>query len=368
MVAINRAWSRQRVAADCASWPDEAERASWMDLFGDKHAEKQWARETAYQNAGVYSRYFLLTGETEVTPRGLRLFVRLCEMGAMKRKCSPRTVAGYVAAIYKVLRLLHPENDYRALGKIMWRMLHLAERTPKQRTAAVPDAVDLERSAWRMVEAGRKIRRADKERGTMVFRTGLYLLMGLYIPERLRAFASLTVDQVNLATCLIVFRPDQTKNKRECPRPIPPELVSVIREWLKMRQEFKPGHDFFWISLKGGGPALPATLYAALRAETDDPRGFPFPVTPHPLRNAAATFIVRHAPEKAPLVGAVLAQRDPRLAREYIEGAGMIEASRDAGRTIMASGEAPKIDLRRGPRRFRRGKRILTPPGVSNSI
>ncbi len=87
MAAVNRAWSRQRVINDCACWPDEAERARWIHLFADEHMEKTWARETAYQNAGVHGRYFLFTGETEVTPRGLKAFIALCEMGAMTRRC-----------------------------------------------------------------------------------------------------------------------------------------------------------------------------------------------------------------------------------------------------------------------------------------
>lgn len=367
MAGINRAWSRQRVINDCACWPDEAERARWMHLFADEHMEKTWARETAYQNAGVYSRYFLLTGETEVTPRGLKAFIALCEMGAMKRRCCPRTIAGYVAAIYKMLRLLHPENDYAALGRITARMLSLAARTPKRRTAAVADAVDLDRFGWRLIDRGRKIRHANRERGTLLFRTGLHILMGLYMPERLRAFASLEVGQVNLDGGLIVFRADQTKNRRESARPLPPDLIPVICEWLGMRLDFKPDHDLFWISLKTGAAAGPATLYAAMRAETSDPADFRSPVTPHPLRNAAASFIVRHAPEKATLVSPVLGQLDAKLAGEYIEGAGMIEASRDAAHIIMSSGEAPKIDRRRGPRRYRRGKLVLTPPASSTS-
>lgn len=362
MAAINRSWSRQRVVDECAAWPDPDERARWIELFADEHAKRPWVRETAYQNAGVYTRYHILTGETEVTPHGLRVFIKLCERGAYKGRCTPRTIAGYVAAIYKTLRLLHPDRDYLALAKIAYVMLKVADRTPKQRTAAVADAVDLERFARDMIERARKIWRDERVRGAMLFRTGLYILMGLYMPERLRAFTSLAINQVNFDTRRIVFRPDQTKNKRESEREIPEGLVPLMREWLEMRASFQPDHDFFWISLKTGRAAASATLYAALRGETSDPHDFRAPVTPHPLRNAAATFIVRYAPEKAPLVSTILTQRSPELAREYTNGAGMIEASREAARVIMNSGVVPKLDRRRGPKKFKRGKRVLTPP------
>lgn len=362
MAAVNRSWSRQQVVDECAAWPDPNERARWIELFADEHAKRPWVRETAYQNAGVYTRYFQLTGETGVTLHGLRVFIALCERGAYKRRCAPRTIAGYVAAIYKTLRLLHPDRDYPALAKITHIMLKVADRTPKQRTAAVADAVDLERFARNMIERGRRIWPVERVRGAMLFRTGLFTLMGLYMPERLRAFTALAVNQVNFETRRIVFRPDQTKNKRESEREIPESLVPLMHEWLEMRGSFHPDHDFFWISVKTGRAAACATLYAALRGETSDPHDFRASVTPHPLRNAAATFIVREAPEKAPLVGTILTQRSERLAREYTDGAGTIEASREAAKVIMNSGVAPKLDRRCGPKKYKRGKRVLTPP------
>lgn len=362
MTAINRSWSRQWVLDECAAWPDPNERARWIELFADEHAERPWVRETAYQNAGVYTRYFLLTGETEVTPHGLKVFITLCERGAYKGSCTPRTIAGYVAAIYKTLRLLHPDRDYRALAKIVGAMLRIADRTPKRRAAAVADAVDLERFARDMIERGRRIWPVERLRGAMLFRTGLFILMGLYMPERLRAIASLAVAQVKFDTRRIVFRPVQTKNKRQSEREIPESLVPLMREWLEMRAGFQPDHGFFWISLKTGRAAASATLYAALRAETSDPHDFRAPVTPHLLRNTAAEFIVRHAPEKAPLVSTILTQRSPKLAREYTNGAGTIEASREAAGLIMNSGVVPKLDRRRGPKKYKRGKRVLTPP------
>jgi len=100
-------------------------------------------------DASVYSRYFLITGETAVTPRGLKLFIRLCELGAMRRRCRPRTVAGHVAALYKMLRLLHSDRDHRVLGRLARQMLALAARTPKRRAAATPAARVLPRRPCR---------------------------------------------------------------------------------------------------------------------------------------------------------------------------------------------------------------------------
>lgn len=344
MSSVISIWSREAVLGDCVLWPDEAERKQWISLFGDDVPCKRWSRYTAYNCASVYTRYFLLTGEEEVTPDGLKLFISLCEAGAVRAPCCPRTIAGYVAAIYRILRLLHPDNRFELLKVIVFQMLRLASQTPKRRSAAVKDAREVVALGWKLIALGREAEETDTRRARVLFRTGLFLLLGIYIPERLRAWSSLTISQIDFTAGTILFEGKQTKNGRDNARPIPPELIPPMREWL---DDFRgePAHDFFWIAVTSGGAAVPATLYAALRKET---RELGTPVTPHPLRNAAATFIVRQAPEKAAIASIVLGQRDPTMVKEYTEGAEMMEAARQATAIIKNAGTLPKT--RRGAR------------------
>ncbi|MBX6370483.1 MAG: hypothetical protein IRZ04_21135, partial [Rhodospirillales bacterium] len=120
MTACNRVWTRALVEKDCASWPAD-QRGRWLELFGDESSPRPWVRETAYQRAGVYTRYLSITGEDWLTPNGVRLFVR-----SVEKKVCPRTVAGYVAALFGIGRLLRPEVNLHWLYRAAVRMIQLA--------------------------------------------------------------------------------------------------------------------------------------------------------------------------------------------------------------------------------------------------
>lgn len=340
-VAINRTWSLAHVQRDCASWPDPQERATWISEFGYDHSRRPWVRESAYDKARVYSRYFETTGETAVTMTGMRVFIGLCELGG----CSPRTLAGYAAAIFCVLRLLHPEIPFDWLYRRVLAMQKAAAMTPKKRAAAIPDPLDLYAFAMELIEKGRAIGR-DTDRGRDFFQTGLYIAIALHCPERLRALASIDLDQINLDQRTITFRPDQTKDKTEATRELHHELIPIIREWIKeVRGE--PAHRGLWVTRTGSAP-VPPTIYAALRRHSKD---FEVRVSSHPIRNAAVTFVMREAPDKARLAGILLRHKPgSHVTEEYVMGAGMIEASRMGAALLQNVGKRPEI-LRRKRRR-----------------
>jgi integrase len=340
--AINRTWSLAHVHRDCASWPDPQERTTWLAKFGDEHSPRPWVRESAYDKARVYSRYFETTGETVLTMQGMRVFIRLCELGG----CCPRTLAGYAAAIFCVLRLLHPENSCQWLYRRVLAMQKAAAATPKKRAAAIHDALDLCKFAMELIEKGRAAGRKT-DRGRDLFGTGLYIIIAVHCPERLRALTSIDLDQIDLDQRTITFRPDQTKGKVEAQRELHENLIPIIREWIKDFRGDHP-HRRLWATRTGSAP-VPATIYAALRRHS---KKFEVPITSHPIRNAAASFIMREAPDKARLVGAILWHKSGSPAtEEYIMGAGMIEASRTAGTLLQNVGKRPENSRRRRRRR-----------------
>ncbi len=340
--AVNRVWTLESVERDCASWPDPAERAAWVEEFGYDHSRRHWVRESAYDKARVYSRYFEATGEAAVTMRGMFAFIKLCEMGG----CCPRTLAGYAAAIYCLVRLLHPKNRYEWLYTRVRAMQKAAARTVKKRAAAIPDTLDLYAFALDLIERARRIS-GDPGHRQNLFRTGLYIAIALHCPERLRALTSIDLDQIDLAQGTITFRPDQTKTKVEVTRVLHESLIPLIREWIdEIRGE--PDHHFLWVTKTGSAP-VPATIYAALRRHSQDQT---VRITSHPIRNAAATFIMREAPDKARLAGAILWHKPgSSITDEYIQGAGMIEASREVGTLLQGIGKHPDRKPRRRGRR-----------------
>jgi len=161
---------------------------------------------------------------------------------------------------------------------------------------------------------------------TQLFRDGLFLLLGLMCPERRRALESLRVSQVDLAGRRIVFDARQIKTSEARERELPPELAMAIEVWLeKWRGRYAPTHDGLWIAT-GGKPVGSGTLYAAMRTLTQDRLGVG--LSPHRLRDLAATFVVETAPERAALASAMLAHKSMSMTQKYTLTASQIEASR----------------------------------------
>jgi integrase len=348
VAACNRTWSMELVQRDCAAWPAD-EQATWIRLFGHPTSPRPWARPTAYQNAGVYTRYLLLTNETGITREGVETFILLHE--AEEEVCR-RTIAGYVADLVEIGHLLHPGSVDWLKGPAL-AMKKEADRTPKKREAAIPDAVDLLEHGWKLIRLGRQvgpnrrgtgIGRGAKHRGTLLFRTGFFIVFVLNCPERLRAVADLRLGQIDHERRRITFTADQTKDGKEHPWTVPPEVLELIQEWrTKFRPTLKPTDDCLW-STAGGGPGsttgtgpCTSTLYAALRKETGE---LPAPVTPHPIRNAAGTLIVREAPDRAAMASPLLWHKNPKTTAEYTETASMIGATEESW-DIIASYRRP---------------------------
>ena len=353
MVSCNRVWSRANAESDCRTWKD-TERARWLELFGsdDPELPRRWARETAYQNAGVYTRYLACVREQGLEPRlsadGLRLFIRKCEAaGAEGEGCVPRTIAGYIGALYKIGRLLSPEADLAWLMKSYLRAEAVAKRTPKLRNTRIVDAGELYLLGKRLVEEARRLGPGAGWAAIGRYRTGLFICFGLIGPERLRALQSLKLS--DFADGCAFYGPEDIKVKRESVRAMTEEVEAMLWEWIAdFRSIYEPHHDAVWIA-RGGAPAVPATLYIAMRQVTE--AEFGVPVTPHILRNIAATFIKRHAPEKAAIIPIILGHSSDAVTPEYTQTAESIEAARIVGAIIDARRESLEREVRAVTRR-----------------
>jgi len=348
MASCNRVWSRANAERDCLTWND-MERARWLELFGsdDPDLPRCWVRETAYQNASVYTRYLACVRERGLEPRlsadGLRLFIHECEAAKGDREgCVPRTIAGYIGALYKIGRLLSPEADLAWLMKSYLRAEAVAKRTPKLRNTHIVDAGELYLLGKRLVEEARRLGPGAGWTAIGKYRTGLFICFGLIGPERLRALHSLKLS--DFADGCAFYGPEDIKTKRESVRAMTEEVEAMLREWIAdFRSVYEPSHDAVWIA-RGGAPAVPATLYIAMRQVTEADLGVP--VTPHILRNIAGTFIERHAPAEAAIIPIILDQRSEAVTRIYIETAGSIEAGRTAGAIIDTRREGLEREVR----------------------
>lgn len=356
-------WRRDIVEHDCATWPEE-DRQRWLELFADDDPLKPrpWVRATAFQNAGVYTRYLACVRrhglEDRLSYAGVCAFIREREAAGNVM----RTIAGYVASLYKIGRLLRPEEDLGWLLKSLRNTLKVAEQSVKLRNGRLADALEIYRLGQDLVAKARRLGPASWN-ATELYRTGLFLCFGLIVQERLRAQTGLTLDDIDLDDAHVFYAAHLIKNKHESERVFNDEVRAMLREWVDVfRARWRPQHRALWIA-RGGQPATAATLAAAMRRVTR--RALGVALSPHSLRHAAATFLARMAPEHAPLATTILGQRSEAVTREYTETADNLQASRDAAALIEGHGKEirrlvranTRSEIALSPRRRRRAMR-----------
>jgi integrase len=356
------------VAHDCSSWHSD-DQARWTELFDPDQAwfDPIWVRQTQYQNAGVYTRYLNAVRAAGaatprfVTPRGLQAFIRATEA----KGCRVRTIAGYTWALYKMTTLLWPNRSKGWLRQSCQELEREAVRTSKRKITRIPDPGELLILADDLLQAART-RPVRDWRATELFRTGLYIRLGLYMPERLRALCKLQIDWVDFEVGQINLPGAVIKTKDDRARHLPPHALHLIKEWLSdwraswiasrksAADATAASHDSLWIG-KGGKPASDGALTASLGKMTKS--YFGYPVTSHRFRDAAATLHVERAPAEAQLARQNLGQRSDAMIREYTETAKQVAA----GKSLAAALDVTETELRKRVRASSRTAIALNP-------
>jgi len=91
-------------------------------------------------------------------------------------------------------------------------------------------------------------------------------------------------------------------------------------------------------------------MYAAMRTATRRPEILGQALTPHQLRDAAATLIVEDSPAMASLASIVLDHRDHRITRAYTLQANQIAAGRALSQAIVRRSEETRRTVRSATR------------------
>ncbi|WP_026988478.1 tyrosine-type recombinase/integrase [Fodinicurvata fenggangensis] len=349
MTAINhRPTTTDQLTQETATWPADAGQA-WREAHDPLWGPLNWAPESRYTYARVFTRYLETARKAGLpedavcllTPTGVKHFIRENQGSA-----SPRTLHGYIHQLIEVAKVVNPEHIRS--GKLDWlyqtraNLFPIAASSPKRRHDLLVSAVDL---TW--VAHSALVEACDLSgwKATQRYRDGMFILLGLYVPERRRALCSLQLDQIDLEGGAIHFDASQIKTRQEHSWCIPDGVVEVIQSWCeKWRPRYaQESVSSLFISARGT-PVVDATLYAAMRELCREKLGVA--VSPHIMRHASATTLLEQEPERADLVTLLLRHNSPKTRAEYTERANAILASRKASDTIRAVGEMAARELR----------------------
>lgn len=332
MARCNTIRSAAAVAADCATWPEDCRRR-WTQAFDPDFGTHDWSRASQYTYARVFTRYLTLVkadgvpqGGCAITAKGVRRFIKEAES-----KARPRTVAGYVHQLLEAASIVYP--DAVSSGALDWlwrtrdRLNAVAGKTQKIRRRQVVGAEVLLRLARKALLDG-------KERDDFIaVRTGVFIMLGIHMPERRRALAGLNIDMIDLGTGIVRLPAHLQKTREEVvrvlPRRIVLELCDYIDHWRRRYTDERGGALF--ITTKGrrvGGEALRAAMVTLTARELG------VRVPPHLMRNAVATTVVEADPANAPLATAALLHRNVETTKEYTEMAHGLTVGRSAVRLL----------------------------------
>jgi len=341
----------ENVHLDCAEWPEPARRA-WLEAFDPDNYFWQadlvdrgfspWSRATQYDRARVYTRYLRFVRELgrsdEIQADSVRAWINQLQ----DEDLSLYTIAAHVRFLCAIASLLYPGQNWTWLAKTRDA---IAERVkaadpPKRKDGQLFSTRELLRAGVERYVAGVNAlpTNASPDRlpdwaTAQAVRDGLWLILGAVCPERVGALQRVRVDEIDASTCQLMVPADRTKTRAQSDRVFPGEVGAALQVYLaKVRGPFARAygerngdvvHDHLWIS-KGGKPARPGTMAAAMKTATIELLGYAVP--PHRLRDGSATYIVENMPERAALASAVLQHRNSATTREYIRQAEQVGA------------------------------------------
>jgi integrase len=170
------------------------------------------------------------------------------------------------------------------------------------------------------------------EPGATSYRNGLMLALLAFIPLRARNFLALEIGRHLVRErdeWFIIIPRSETKTKTSIEFAIPRILnehlefyLDVIRPWLQRG----PANDALWLSRQANGAISYATLWRIVNRLSLERLGLR--ISPHDLRDAAATTWAIAMPSQISVSKDLLAHKDLRTTTQHYNRARGIEASR----------------------------------------
>jgi integrase/recombinase XerD len=323
-----------------ASWP-EIDRRMWAaavendDPFADGPGGRL-AESTLHKYWMGWRRFLGFLTITDADALEKKPFDRLTRARVrqfvehLRKTNKPHSVAIQMDSLYGAARMLMPNNDWAWLRDIKTRLYSAAPRGDRVRP--VITSVQLVDLGMALLEKSKKS--ADKPLSmvdAVLYRDGLMLALLAQIPLRPKNAAALEIGRDVIKDgdkWSIVIPPEDTKTGTHLDFEIPEDLHDEFSTYLRLirpRMLRPPRCKAFWVSPKGG-PLSYSAFWPVFARHSSARLGFR--VTPHDVRDAAATLWAIAAPDRVGISRDLLAHADLRTTGKHYNRARGIEASR----------------------------------------
>jgi integrase/recombinase XerD len=329
-----------------AAWP-ETDRRMWNaaiendDPFEDGPGARL-AKRTLHKYWMGWRRFlgFLTIIEPDVLKQ--RPLERLtCErvrkfVEHLRETNTAHSVAIQIDSLYGAARTMMPDKDWSWLLNIKTRLYVAAPRGNRVKPVITSvQLVDLGTVLMEesRVSADRPISMADAIR----YRDGLMFALLAQVPLRPRNSSALEIGRDVIkedGNWSIIIPPEDTKTGTYIDFEIPPDLREQFATYLTLvrpRMLRRAGCKALWVSPKGG-PLSYSAFWPVFARRSAERLGIH--ITPHDVRDAAATLWAIAAPDRVGISRDLLAHADLRTTERHYNRARGIEASRDHARVI----------------------------------
>jgi integrase len=246
------------------------------------------------------------------------------------------SVAIQMDSLYGAARTVMPDKDWTWLLKIKRRLYTAAPRGNRVRPVITSvQLVDLGTAL--MEESNLSSERQIPMADAVCYRDGLMIALLAQIPLRPKNAATLEIGRDVIRegdNWSIVIPPEQTKTRTYLDFEIPASIRDEFETYLSLvrpRMLRRSGSKMLWVSPKGG-PLSYSAFWPVFARHTTERLGIR--VTPHDVRDAAATTWAIAAPDRVGISRDLLAHADLRTTNKHYNRAKGIEASRAHSRVV----------------------------------
>jgi integrase len=248
---------------------------------------------------------------------------------------TPYSVAIQVDALYKAARIMMPDCDWGWLRAVKARLY--ATAPPRGPDGPVITSVQLLELGQQLMDECRPtssapIRMAD----AIQYRDGLIFAVTAFIPLRRKNFVGLEIDRHLVREgggWFIILAPEETKTGTIIEFSVPDFLSPYLAAYLEVIRPcmLRRSSNALWASPKGGALSYSAIWHIITRHAW---RRLGIHVSPHDVRDAAATTWAIAAPERVGVSRDLLGHSDLRTTARHYNRARGVEASRSCAQVI----------------------------------
>lgn len=340
---LKKARSESTVNLPVASWP-EADRTLWDRAHRSRNVLEsggraaKWSPRTITNVETDYGRWLKWLRDNQnvdlripPTERVTRDRVKLY-VAHLSQRLELTTVQLHLQRLGQMMTAFTDTKEFNWLFRAANRLNPASSRNKLAKMQSSYLIADL---GIKLMEQIERLGDINVRQSAVLFRDGLIIALLAYRPVRLSNLCKIQIGE-QLAEIdrqfFLVYRAEETKQRRTVCFPVPSALQSFLRRYLQAYRPMLLAHgryggqrsNYLWVS-SDGGPLTSQSISDLIRQRTR--AEFGIAINPHLFRDCAATTIATDDPSHAFAIPGVLGHSSMATSERHYNQARMLEAA-----------------------------------------